>query len=87
MDDKIRCQSCGMPLEEASGNFGTESDGSASSEYCTFCYQNGAFTNPDQTVDGMVASSIDFMTANLGYSAEEATDLSERVIRKLRRWR
>jgi Putative zinc ribbon domain len=86
MDDKIRCQSCGMPLEESFGNFGTEADGSASTEFCTYCYQNGTFTNPDQTVDGMVASSVDFMTANLGYSEQEARELSERVIRKLRRW-
>jgi hypothetical protein len=75
-----------MPLEEAFGNLGTELDGSASAEYCGFCYENGAFTNPEQTVDGMVASSIDFMTAKLGYSLEEATNLFESVIRKLRRW-
>jgi len=75
-----------MPVDESSGNFGTESDGSASTEYCSFCYQDGLFTNPDQTVDGMVASSVDFMTANLGYSVDEATDLSDGVIRKLRRW-
>jgi len=86
MDDKTRCQSCGMPLEESFGNFGTESDGSASADYCTYCYQEGAFTKPEQTVDEIVASSIDFMTANLGYSVEEASDLSNRVIRKLRRW-
>ena len=86
MDEKARCQSCGMPVDESSGNFGTESDGSASTEYCSFCYQDGLFTNPDQTVDGMVASSVDFMTANLGYSVDEATDLSDGVIRKLRRW-
>ena len=86
MDEKIRCQSCGMPVDESFGNFGTESDGSASNEYCSFCYQDGSFTNPDQTVDGMVASSVDFMTGNLGYSLDEATDLSDGVIRKLRRW-
>jgi Putative zinc ribbon domain len=87
MDDKTHCQSCGLPLGESFANFGTELDGSASAEYCTLCYQNGSFTNPEQTVDGMVASSVDFMTANLGYSVDEATDLSNNVIRKLRRWR
>lgn len=75
-----------MPIDESAANFGTEADGSSSSDYCTFCYQNGEFTDPDQTIDGMVASSVDFMTTNLGFSVAEATELSNNVIRKLRRW-
>lgn len=86
MESKIRCQSCGMPLSDDFKNFGTESDGSPASEYCMFCYQNGAFTNPDQTVSEMVQSSIDFMTANLGFSVEQATQMSNDVIPKLKRW-
>ena len=75
-----------MPLSDEFKNLGTESDGSPVSEYCMFCYQNGGFTNPDQTVDGMVQSSIDFMTSNLGFSEEQATQMSNDVIRKLKRW-
>jgi hypothetical protein len=75
-----------MPVDGSAGNFGTEADGSASNEYCSYCYQNGEFSDPHQTVDGMVASSVDFMTANLGFSVVEATELSNNVIRKLRRW-
>ena len=75
-----------MPVDESAGNFGTESDGSASSEYCSYCYRDGEFTDAHQTVDGMVASSVDFMTANLGFGAAEATELSNNVIRKLKRW-
>ena len=86
MNDKPRCQSCGMPLSDEFKNFGTESDGSPVSEYWMFCYQNGGFTNPDQKVDEMVKSSIDFMTSNLGFSEEQATQMSNDVIRKLRRW-
>jgi hypothetical protein len=86
MDDKPRCQSCGMPLSDEFKNFGTESDGSPVSEYCMFCYQDGTFTNPDQTVDEMVQSSIDFMTSNLGFSEDQATQMSNDVIRKLKRW-
>ena len=86
MDDKLRCQSCGMPIDESADNFGTEADGSASNEYCSFCYQNGEFSDPHQTVDGMVASSVDFMTANLGFTVSEASELSNNVIRRLKRW-
>ena len=75
-----------MPLDAASGNFGTDEQGSPVSEYCMFCYKDGSFTNPDQTVDEMVESSIGFMTANLGFEREQASQMSNDVIRKLRRW-
>ncbi|MFT3745466.1 MAG: zinc ribbon domain-containing protein [Pyrinomonadaceae bacterium] len=86
MDDKPRCQSCGMPVDASFNNLGTDAQGESVSEYCMFCYKDGGFTNPDQTVDEMVQSSIDFMTANLGFEREKATQLSNDVIRKLKRW-
>ena len=86
MNEKVRCQSCGMPLDAVSEKPDTAADGSTVSEYCMFCYQNGEFTSPDQTVDEMVQSSIDFMTANLGFKPEQATQMSNEVIRGLKRW-
>ena len=86
MEEKERCQSCGMPLEASFKNYGTESDGTPASEYCMFCYQNGAFTNPTQTVDEMVQSSIDFMTGTMDFTPEQATQMSNDVIRTLKRW-
>ncbi len=75
-----------MPISADFKNFGTEADGSSASEYCMFCYKDGGFTNPTQTVDEMVHSSIDFMTANLGFEREQATQMSNDVIPKLKRW-
>ena len=86
MNEMARCQSCGMPISEEFKNFGTESDGSPVSEYCMFCYKDGGFAKPEQTVEEMVQSSIDFMTANLGFSEEQATQMSNDVIPKLKRW-
>ena len=86
MEEKERCQSCGMPLEASFKNYGTESDGSPASEYCMFCYQDGAFTNPTQTVDEMVQSSIDFMTGSMEFTLEQASKMSNDVIRRLKRW-
>ena len=40
------CQSCGLPLADPA-DCGTEADGSASQEYCQFCYQQGSFTAPN----------------------------------------
>lgn len=39
------CQSCGMPLSADPQGGGTEEGGSKSGEYCSYCRQNGVFTD------------------------------------------
>ena len=41
-----------MPLDKPE-MLGTEKDGSKTKEYCTYCYQNGAFINPNMTLAEM----------------------------------
>ena len=86
MDDKPRCQSCGMPLSADFGNYGTDENDAPVSEYCMFCFKQGRFTDPNQTLDQMIASSIDNMTTDLGMPLEQATQLANSVIPGLRRW-
>ena len=38
------CQSCGMPMKQDPQGGGTNADGSINEKYCSYCYQNGAFT-------------------------------------------
>ena len=52
MEAYICCQSCGMPMDRLE-LMGTEKDGSKSTIYCKFCYQNGEFTDPDITLEAM----------------------------------
>lgn len=53
METKERyCQSCGMPMTEES-LFGTNADNSKNSEYCTYCYQKGSFTD-NYTMEEMI---------------------------------
>ncbi len=47
------CQSCGMPMKKDPNGGGTESDGSKNGMYCSYCYEKGAFTQPDITLDEM----------------------------------
>jgi hypothetical protein len=75
-----------MPLSADFGNYGTDPNGSPVSEYCMFCFKDGAFTNPNQTLDDMIASSIDNMTGDLGMPLEQATQLANTVIPSLKRW-
>ena len=74
-----------MPLLDEA-YVGTNADGSRTWEYCMFCFQDGEFTQPLQTLEEMIQSSIGFMTSELGYSRAEAERLSRDVIPGLRRW-
>jgi len=49
------CQSCGMPLKRDAQGGGTQADGTRSLMYCSHCYQDGKFTQPDITMDEMKA--------------------------------
>ena len=44
------CQSCGMPLKKDEKGGGTNADGTKSTMYCSKCYENGKFVNPNMTV-------------------------------------
>jgi hypothetical protein len=49
------CQSCGMPLSRDPTGGGSNADGSLSTEYCSHCLQNGKFTEPNISMDEMMA--------------------------------
>jgi hypothetical protein len=49
------CQSCGMPFSRDAQGGGSNADGSKSTTYCSHCYVQGRFTQPDVTVDQMQA--------------------------------
>jgi hypothetical protein len=44
-----------MPMKRDPKGGGTNADGSRSALYCSHCYENGKFTQPDITVDDMKA--------------------------------
>lgn len=52
MEYRKFCQSCSMPIDQPE-MAGTEKDGTISNEYCVYCYQQGAFINPEMTLDEM----------------------------------
>ncbi len=86
MDNKIRCQSCGMPLSSEFGNHGTNADGSPAFEFCSICFKDGEFTNPNQTLDEMIESSVENMTADLNMPRQKAEELASAFIPTLKRW-
>jgi len=80
------CQSCGMPMDKDPQHGGTHADGSKSTEYCSYCYQAGAFTSPEiDTAPKMQAFCIKKMK-ELGMSGFVAW-FCTRGIPKLKRWK
>lgn len=53
MKNYKNCQSCGMPLNKDPENGGTEKDGTKSTMFCSYCFKEGEFTQPDFTVTDM----------------------------------
>lgn len=50
-----RCQSCGMPFKKDPKGSGTNSDGTKNNMYCSYCFINGEFLQPDMTLEEMEA--------------------------------
>jgi hypothetical protein len=80
------CQSCGMPLEKPD-DFGTAANGSKIGDYCHYCFRNGAFTEPDMTMQGMIAKGVGIMTQQGIMPEDRAQALMSEVIPKLKRWK
>ena len=47
------CQSCGMPMKKDPENGGSNADNSKNLIYCSYCYKEGKFTQPDFTAKDM----------------------------------
>jgi hypothetical protein len=79
------CQSCGMPLKRDVQGGGTNADGSRSKIYCSKCYEGGAFTSPDITLEEMKVV-VKSKLKTLGFPGF-LSGVFTRNIPKLERWR
>jgi hypothetical protein len=78
------CQSCDLPQSKDPGDGGTEADGTKSATYCSYCYQDGAFTWAGDDVKAYQKYVVDQMTID-GWIRPIAW-LFTRRIPKLNRW-
>lgn len=77
------CQSCSMPLHEEV--LGTEQHNSKSQEYCSYCYDKGAFTAPDCTMEQMIEICIPHMVGD-EMSEQQARTMLTGLFPQLKRW-
>ncbi len=78
-----------MPLQLPE-HFGTRSDGSASDEYCCYCYRDGTFTS-DCTMDEMIEQCLSFLDEfnkdnRTRYTPEQARERMRQFFPTLKRW-
>lgn len=78
------CQSCDMPMSKDPQGGGANQDGSKNADYCSFCYQNGAFTQPGFSARDMQKFCIEKMR-EMGIPKPLGW-LFTRRIPKLKRW-
>jgi hypothetical protein len=79
------CQSCFMPLAKDPKGSGSNINGEPSFKYCSFCYEEGAFLQPDITAKEMQ----DFVKQRLkqmGGFMKFFAGFFTRNIPKLERW-
>ncbi len=79
------CQSCAMPMEKPD-MFGTNTDGSKSKVYCTYCFKDGNFTEPDISMQEMIDKCVTIMDQQKIMPGDQARDLMTKTIPTLKRW-
>ena len=84
METKLICQSCTMPIDNLEDR-GTEKNGTASREYCKYCYQNGSFVNPKMSYSEM-RSLIEKKMAEMKLQ-QSITERSLAMLPNLKRWK
>jgi hypothetical protein len=78
------CKSCGMPMKQDSKGGGTNADGSTNENYCSYCYEKGAFL-----FEGTVKDFQEFCRREMvksGYS-KILSWLFTRGMKRLERWK
>ena len=79
------CQSCGMPMKRDEKGGGTNSDGTRSIRFCSYCYDNGQFRTPDMTLPEM-KSLVKEKLKEFGFPGFVANMFTWNIP-KLERWR
>ncbi len=85
MTEVTMCQSCGLPFNEEHTHFiATEPDGSRSI-YCTNCYKDGKFIDPNISMKEMIEKIVPVLGKAIG-EGEARKELTT-LFPTLKRWK
>jgi len=79
------CQSCGMPFDEAHSKFVAKETDGCDSIYCTYCYKDGEFLEPDATIEDMIGMGVPYLSHKIG--EEAAREQLSKFVPTLARWK
>ena len=85
-NSKMICQSCAMPMKREE-DFGVNKDGTLNKEYCSFCFQEGRFTDEGITLQEKINKLIKIGVSQFGMTEEQARIMAEQKLPDLKRWR
>ena len=74
-----------MPLQKED-DFGTNTNGSKSEEYCFHCFQNGTFVDEGITLQEKIEKNVQF-AVQIGMSEAEARKMASDILPNLKRWK
>jgi len=74
-----------MPFDDAHKGFITKEKDGTDSVYCTYCYKDGEFIDPNATIQDMIEMAVPYLAHKIG--AEAARKQMEECIPTLARWR
>lgn len=88
MNNNVKiCQSCGMPLDNDPKKGGTNLDGNISDKYCSFCFQNGKFTDEGISLQEKIEKNIQIAVSRLNIPESKAREMAESLLPNLERWK
>jgi len=79
------CQSCGMPFDEAHFKYVAKEADGGDSVYCTYCYENCTFIDPEATVEDMVEMGVPHLAHKIG--EQSAREQLSKFVPTLARWK
>lgn len=79
---KLICQCCGMPLEDAI--IGRNKDGSLNEEYCKWCYADGTYTY--SSMDDLIEVCVENMVSE-NFTEEQARAYMKQMLPQLDYWK
>lgn len=79
------CQSC-MQRMDVAADHGTNADGSRSEEYCSRCWSDGAFTEPNLTMEEVINRRLPSM-GSIVVDPNQGRSMLAEWIAGLARWR
>ena len=79
------CQSCAMPMN-SDADYGTDSNGKLSADYCKYCYMNGAFVDATITMEEMSEFCARKMDEMKVAPYVQAKEMMNQVLPSLKRW-